>query len=73
MKKTKAFKKYIQRKKQLKILNLFKKIEYDSDYNYKKQRGTPVVSGDPFTEEEWNKIKTIASKKSKVTSYLSLS
>ena len=33
-----ALKEYIRRKKQLNILNLFKKIEYDQGYDYKKQR-----------------------------------
>lgn len=29
---------YVQRRKQLKILELFGKIEYDQDYDYKQQR-----------------------------------
>jgi len=29
---------YIQRRKQLKILELFGTIDYDSDYDYKRQR-----------------------------------
>jgi len=39
---TKALLEYIQRRKQVEIINLFGKIEYGSDYNYKKQmkRGT---------------------------------
>ncbi len=35
---TEALKEYIQRKKQLKILNIFNTIEYEQDYDYKKQR-----------------------------------
>lgn len=33
-----ALKEYIQRRKQLKILNLFGQIDYDPDYDYKEQR-----------------------------------
>ena len=33
-----ALNEYIQRRKQLKITNFFGKIEYDSKYDYKKQR-----------------------------------
>lgn len=33
-----ALNEYIQRRKQLKITDLFGKIEYDSKYDYKKQR-----------------------------------
>ncbi|BAY25434.1 hypothetical protein NIES2100_52400 [Calothrix sp. NIES-2100] len=29
---------YIQRRKRLKVLNLFGTIDYDEDYNYKQQR-----------------------------------
>lgn len=29
---------YVQRRKQLKIMELFGTIEYDEDYDYKKQR-----------------------------------
>ena len=33
-----ALKEYIQRRKQLQILDLFGQIDYDPDYDYKKQR-----------------------------------
>jgi hypothetical protein len=35
---TEALQEYIQRRKQVDILTLFNKIEYEKDYNYKKQR-----------------------------------
>lgn len=35
---TEALEEYIQRRKQKDILNLFGKIDYDKDYDYKKQR-----------------------------------
>ncbi len=35
---TEALKEYIQKRKQLKIINFFEKIDYDPDYNYKKGR-----------------------------------
>ena len=35
---TEALQEYIQRRKQSKILNIFNTIEYDQDYDYKKQR-----------------------------------
>ncbi|MFW5877924.1 MAG: type II toxin-antitoxin system VapB family antitoxin [bacterium] len=35
---TEALKEYIQRRKQGEILDLFQTIEYDKDYDYKKQR-----------------------------------
>lgn len=35
---TEALQEYIQRRKQVEILNLFNKIDYDQDYDYKKQR-----------------------------------
>ena len=35
---TEALNEYIQRRKQVEIINLFGKIEYESDYKYKKQR-----------------------------------
>ncbi|MCB9090153.1 MAG: type II toxin-antitoxin system VapB family antitoxin [Calditrichae bacterium] len=35
---TEALLEYIQRRKQMQILNLFGKIDYDPDYDYKKQR-----------------------------------
>lgn len=35
-----ALREYIQRRKQLKILELFGAIDYDEDYNYKQQRQT---------------------------------
>lgn len=33
-----ALREYVQRRKQLKILELFDTIEYDDDYDYKQQR-----------------------------------
>lgn len=33
-----ALREYVQRRKQLKILELFGTIEYDDDYDYKRQR-----------------------------------
>ncbi|MGH7998568.1 MAG: type II toxin-antitoxin system VapB family antitoxin [Brasilonema sp.] len=33
-----ALREYVQRRKQLMILDLFGTIDYDSDYNYKQQR-----------------------------------
>ena len=36
---TEALKEYIQRRKQLQILSLFGKIDYNPDYDYKKTRG----------------------------------
>lgn len=38
---TEALQEYIERRKQIEIINIFNKIEYDSDYDYKKQRQTP--------------------------------
>lgn len=35
---TEALQEYIQRRKQVDILKLFSKIEYEKDCNYKKQR-----------------------------------
>lgn len=35
-----ALREYIQRRKQLKVLELFGTIDYDEDYNYKQQRQT---------------------------------
>ena len=35
---TEALEEYIQRRKQKDILNIFGKVDYDQDYNYKKQR-----------------------------------
>jgi hypothetical protein len=35
---TEALQEYVQRRKQLEIINIFGKIDYDSDYNYKKGR-----------------------------------
>ena len=37
---TEALQEYIQRRKQVDILKLFKKIEYDEAYDYKNQRDT---------------------------------
>ncbi|NTU55685.1 MAG: type II toxin-antitoxin system VapB family antitoxin [Anaerolineales bacterium] len=36
-----ALREYVQRRKQLKVLKLFGTIEYDDDYDYKKQRQRP--------------------------------
>ena len=33
-----ALREYIQRRKRLKVLDLFETIEYDETYNYKQQR-----------------------------------
>jgi Arc/MetJ family transcription regulator len=33
-----ALREYVQRRKQLKVLELFSGIDYDPDYNYKQQR-----------------------------------
>ncbi len=38
---TEALLEYIQRRKQMDVINLFGKIEYDPDYDYKKQRQIP--------------------------------
>lgn len=38
---TEALKEYIQRRKQLEIIKLYAKIDYDSDFNYKEQRKIP--------------------------------
>lgn len=35
---TEALEEYIQRRKQKDILNIFGKIDYDENYDYKKQR-----------------------------------
>jgi len=35
---TQALQEYIQRKKQLEILNIFNSIEYEDNYDYKEQR-----------------------------------
>ena len=35
---TEALREYIQRRKQMEILNLFGRIEYDEEYDYKRQR-----------------------------------
>jgi Arc/MetJ family transcription regulator len=35
---TEALKEYIQRRKQMEILNLFGKIDFDPEYDYKTQR-----------------------------------
>jgi Arc/MetJ family transcription regulator len=35
---TEALKEYIERRKQMQILALFGEIDYDPDYDYKKQR-----------------------------------
>jgi len=33
-----ALREYVQRRKQLKVLELFGEIDYDENYNYKQQR-----------------------------------
>ena len=33
-----ALKEFVQRRKQLKVINLFNSIEYDKEYNYKDHR-----------------------------------
>lgn len=38
---TEALEEYIQRHKQLEILNLFHEVEFDPDYDYKEQRKRP--------------------------------
>ncbi len=35
---TEALQEYIQRRRQIEILNIFNMIDYDKDYDYKKQR-----------------------------------
>jgi Arc/MetJ family transcription regulator len=35
---TEALKEYIQRRKQLQLLDLFGKVEFDPEYDYKQQR-----------------------------------
>ena len=35
---TEALKEYIQRRKQLEIIQLFGTLDYDEEYNYKRQR-----------------------------------
>jgi len=36
-----ALREYVQRRKQLEIIQLFGKIDYDDDYNYKSARHRP--------------------------------
>ncbi len=38
---TEALQEYIQRRKQIEVLNLFHSVEYDSTYDYKEQRRRP--------------------------------
>jgi Arc/MetJ family transcription regulator len=38
---TEALEEYIQRREQRRILELFGTIDYDPDYDYKKQRSVP--------------------------------
>lgn len=38
---TEALLEYIQRRKQIEILNLFHSVDYDPDYDYKEQRKKP--------------------------------
>lgn len=35
---TEALREYIQRRRQMKILDLFGSVDWDADYDYKKQR-----------------------------------
>lgn len=35
---TEALQEYIQRRKQIEIINIFNTIDFDEDYDYKKQR-----------------------------------
>ena len=35
---TEALEEYIQRRKQVRVIDLFGKIEFDPEYDYKKQR-----------------------------------
>ena len=42
---TEALKEYIQKRKQLKIINLFGQIDYDPDYNYKEGRKINECTG----------------------------
>lgn len=47
---TQALQEYVQRRKQLKLLDLFGAVEYDDDYDYKAQRavaGTAIHSTMP--------------------------
>lgn len=37
---TEALEEYIQRRKQSQIVQMFGKVEYEEDYNYKEQRKT---------------------------------
>jgi hypothetical protein len=38
---TEALQEYIQRRKQIEILDLFHSVDYDPDYDYKEQRRKP--------------------------------
>jgi Arc/MetJ family transcription regulator len=38
---TEALHEYIQRRKQVEILDLFHSVDYDPEYNYKEQRKKP--------------------------------
>ena len=38
---TEALKEYIQRRKQIQIVSLFGKVEYDPEYDYKRIRARP--------------------------------
>ena len=38
---TEALHEYIQRRKQIEILDLFHSVDYDPDYDYKEQRKKP--------------------------------
>ena len=51
-----ALREYIQRRKQLKILELLGTIDYDEDYNYKQQRQT---SGNSLLNSGVKKLDTL--------------
>jgi hypothetical protein len=53
-----ALREYIQRRKQLKILELLGTIDYDEDYNYKQQRQT---SGNSLLKSGVKKLDTLFS------------
>ncbi len=43
---TQALQEYVQRRKQLKLLDLFGKVEYENDYDFKVKRSVKRSSGD---------------------------
>jgi hypothetical protein len=46
---TQALLEYVQRRKQLKLLDLFGTVEYDDDYEYKAQRSIARATTTPST------------------------